>query len=294
LLAGPLAALAWLGAERRWRESLVLLLGIAGMTMGLFAALNLLTAGGFAFHTLAANLNQFSFARAAAFYLRLIEQMPVLLLAVVAFLIARGPKSGARTLAGPYLAGAMLGALTIGKIGSDWNYFLELAAGCGLVAGLWVARFGTQGWVSRCAALALALQAAYGWWVMEREIMAPRRHLLHGERASWEQLKRVVDEAPGPVLTDSGMGFLPLKGKPIYYQCFEMSQLVRAGRWDDARLVRSIENREFPVVVLNLAPPVLAERWTPAVLDAIARNYEGTEKIIRGRRVDGVLRPIAR
>jgi hypothetical protein len=51
------------------------------------------------------------------------------------------------------------------------------------------------------------------------------------------QLSRIVAEAEGPVLTDEHMGLLPLNGKRIRFQPFEMTQLSRDGSW--SRTARS-------------------------------------------------------
>ena len=59
VLAAPLAALVWLWPENR--KQAYLFLGIwAGLGLILFASLTMLTGGGFFYHLVVANLNQFT------------------------------------------------------------------------------------------------------------------------------------------------------------------------------------------------------------------------------------------
>src|SRR5206468_1967793 len=68
-------------------------------------------------------------------------------------------RSVASVLLALYLAGTALSALTIGKVGSSLNYFLELAASTAILGALAISRNtdGAPAWRRRAAALVLVL-----------------------------------------------------------------------------------------------------------------------------------------
>jgi hypothetical protein len=81
-----------------------------------------------------------------------------------------------------------------------------------------------------------------------------------------------VAETDGPILADEYMGMLTRQGRPLFIQPFEVTQLARAGKWDQTPLLESIRNREFAVIIL-LDRDWSHERWTPEMLDAITQSY---------------------
>jgi hypothetical protein len=64
--------------------------------------------------------------------------------------------------------------------------------------------------------------------------------------------------------------------KVPYDDPFLMAQTAKGGRWDQSCLIKRLQNKEFPFLLLDL--DVIAdlspnERWSPEVLDAIRENY---------------------
>ncbi len=174
-LAAPLAAVIWQWTQDR-RRAVGLAALVGGLSLALFLVLNALTAGGFFFNVVTANANAFKMDNLAHWWRQLRTATPVLLILGALYLVSgirlkasnqtpagtgieasagfsrdepnrlkpRFPILAAWPLLAPYLAGAALSALTIGKIGSNMNYLLELCAALSLVAGAWVA--GSQAW----------------------------------------------------------------------------------------------------------------------------------------------------
>jgi hypothetical protein len=101
-------------------------------------------------------------------------------------------------------------------------------------------------------------------------------------RAEVAQLSRMVAGTNGPVLTDDYMGLLPERGKRIYFQPFEMTQLARDGDWDQRPFVENIANEKFPLIMI-WSPPFAREikqdRWTPRMLEEIRNHYERQGRI---------------
>ena len=68
------------------------------------------------------------------------------------------------------------------------------------------------------------------------------------------------------------MGMLTLQSRPLVIQPFEVTQLARAGHWDQTPLLNSIEKKEFASIIIY-DRPWSSERWTPEMLEAINRSY---------------------
>jgi hypothetical protein len=205
-LAAPPATFAWLLARGKWRRTLTLATLTGELGLLLQGILSGLTGGGFFFHIVSANANQFLWEQVSYHLSTLHGLMPLLLAEGLAFVILGIRfRPASWWVVGAYLAGSVATALLIGKIGPDLNYLLELSA-----------------------ALALAFGALISCY-------APRPALL-----------------------------LPLDGRRIYLQPFEMTQLQRDGRWDQGPLLASIERRKFPAILIwkpSYASGVHRERW---------------------------------
>ena len=276
-LAAPLAAFVWL-LIRDWRQALRLALLVGGLSAVLFLILNSLTHGGFFFNIVTANVNEFKLdllkynwdqLRKAAF-------IPLCIAVFSLILIPRWNPLWA--LATPYLIGATLSAVTIGKIGSNVNYLLELCAAVGLAAGTAVAWSRTHlSFYSLRAVLFLLL--AFGMGRMVRTTLQDFTGDLRERRAAANQLSQLeafVAETPGPILADEYMGMLTLQGRPLVIQPFEVTQLALAGKWDQNILLDQINNKEFASIIL-FDRPWLKERWTPEMLAAINKSYRLSE-----------------
>lgn len=278
-LAAPLAAFVWLVAQGQKRRALQLAGFAGGAALILFAALNILTSGGFFLNTVTANLNDFRWERISLNALGALLACPLLLLGTLAFLVF-APRKGNRSwwLVAPYVLASVPSALLVGKVGSDVNYLLELSAALGLATG------GVIFWqrkrlrVRTLLIVLLAVQVlALG---QSSRVPSGLQDYIIEQRAEIGQLSRIVAEAKGPVLTDDYMGLLPLNGRSIYLQPFEMTQLARDGAWDQRPLLRAIEEERFPVIMIWKPPfarEIKRDRWTPEILREIRAHYEPTK-----------------
>jgi hypothetical protein len=280
-LVAPFAAFVWLLAGGHGRRVLALATLSGSLSLLLLGALSALTGGGFFFHTVTANVNEFRWGQVSYHLYTLQSLMPLLLVGGVGFVVL-GLRSRPALwwLAGAYLVGSAAVALLIGKIGSDVNYLLELSAALALTAGAMISRFASRPGVRGALLLALAAQVAimiqasqYSYSGLQSDVIAHRAGVI--------RLQEVVDDSKGPILADEYAGLLPLEGRSIYLQPFEMTQLQRDGRWDQGPLLMSIERREF-LAILIWNPPYAAgirrERWTRKMLQAIGENYEPVHK----------------
>lgn len=318
-LAAPFAAFVWVWARRGWRAAFALagMVGAVGLTF--FLILNLTTGGGFFFNIVTANVNPFNIETVMRYARELRGLVPILLLFCVALLIVI-PARARRRLGGatgwpmviPYLAGALLSAFTIGKIGSNINYLLELCAALALVAGTVLAWSGRvwredaaspgRAWVPPLVrSVVLILLAVQAGMLMRFTLLNPVQDFKYraSSRTSLDELRALVAETAGPVLADEYMGMLTLNGKLLYLQPFEVTQLANAGLWDQSPLLDAIRAETFPLILIHHYRwyPVYQERWTPEMLAAIQEHYVASDFkadtiLFRPRSATGVNPPV--
>ncbi len=278
-LAAPLAAFVWLLVQD-WRQALKLAGLVGGLGLGLFLVLNLVTGGGFFYNVVTANINEFGMER-LQWHLRDLWQTAYLLLIIgsVSLFITPG-RVKTWSLLIPYLVGSCLSAATIGKIGSNVNYLLELSAALALAAGVVLAWTRQRPWLRILMLLLLVLQVGQLMRAtLEGPVESVKWRLYPGKEL--EDLEWIVQTADGPVLADEFMGLLTLQDRLLYIQPFEVTQLANAGLWDQADLLAGIRNREFPLILIHhfMDWPVYKERWTPEMLSAIVENYVATDSL---------------
>jgi hypothetical protein len=278
-LAAPLAACLWLAQTGRWRRGLALAGVSATLGAMAFVGLELATRGGFSFNIVAANLNHYQTGSVGRYAVDVATQMPLALIAAALFLLTGGWFAvPSWRLIAPYLAGALVSGLTIGKVGSNVNYLIELSAAMSLTVGAFLAWQRPRWWAHAMIALLLALDVALMVAASPYRTVTHAR-LRHGEEA--ERLLRVIHQARGVVLADEDMGLLVLDGRPLYLQPFEMTQLARSGRWDQRAFVSAIERQAFATILIYRIPglPLHRERWTDEMLQAIQHHYVVEDRV---------------
>jgi len=273
-LAAPLAAFIWLWSQKKIRAiQLVLLVG--GLGGIFFLLINTLTSGGFFYNIVTANVNEFSWERLQNNLEGLWEIASIILVLSVIFLVLAWKSVKGWALLAPFLVGAFLSALTIGKIGSNINYFLELTAALSLVGGALILWSEKHNWRYVLVMLLLSVQMGM---LMESTMGNQVDWILASRRADFtalQRLEQVVQDFDGPVPADEYMGMLTLESRPLYIQPFEVSQLANNGQWDQDPFIQDIKNQKFEgILIHHFGPwPVYKERWTPEMLAAIEEYY---------------------
>ncbi|MGC9398227.1 MAG: glycosyltransferase family 39 protein [Anaerolineae bacterium] len=293
-LAAPLAAFVWLWHRCGRRVAFKLASLVAGAGLLLFLILQLLTDGGFFFNIVTANVNPFQWETVIRYARELSSLAPVLLIGAGAFLFLLPGQIQLWPLLTPYLLGATLSAATVGKIGSNVNYLLELSAALSLAAGSLIAwsdignrghadgvrRASKNGWRAYLHAAILLVLAVQAGMLIRETLQNPIEDLKQrvGPLANYKDLTWLIDHAEGPILADEYAGLLTLEGRPLYLQPFEMTQLAQAGLWDQRPLVEEIRAGAFPYIFLHhfMGYPVYLERWTPEMLNALVTAYAPT------------------
>jgi hypothetical protein len=273
-LAAPLAAFVWLATHGRSRRPAFQFAAIlVGGTGAVFLALHLVTDGGFLFHTITANVNEFRPDRLWHHLRELTFLMPVFLAVALAFVVTgHRDHDGAWRLITAYLAGATLAGMTIGKVGSNVNYWLELCAASSLAAGAALARLRSRPWARRAVALFLLVQLSV--------LLGGTRYQAHlrwklEQHPALNELMELVRDTEGTVVADEALGLLPLAGRRVHAQPFELTQLAHRGAWDPAPFLAELDRRDFAAVLVYRVPwsPIHRTRWTPEMLERLERSY---------------------
>lgn len=275
-LAAPLAAFVWVLSQEDARRAFGLTALVAGVGGGLFLGLNTLTDGGFYFNIVTANINAWS-ADNLSWNLRQLTDAAAIFLGLAVFAMALGAQRNPLwAMSAPYGVGAFLSFLTVGKVGSNVNYALELCAALSLAAGgvIGWARARQSAWPGLLAVVLVGIQVAHMGrisWATEWPQLQARRNATEG----LERLEAIVAAAGDPVLADEYMGMLTLQGRPLYIQPFEVTQLALDGKWDQKPVLLGIASKQYPLILIHYFPgaAVYKERWTPQMLDAINRSY---------------------
>lgn len=279
LLAAPLTAFVWLLGQHRGR-ALALVGGEAVVVATAGLILNTITQGGFWFNIVTANVNEFRWEGALFYLVNVPQQIPVLLLAAGAYaVVAVRERLPSARFVGPYLTAGTLLILTAGKIGSSVNYLMEFGVAVCLAVGCLLAWLRSRPRLLLVALTLLAAQSVYSvlfppWWY-GRTLQAMDNPV------SRDQIGRIMRDSGGEVLTDQEMGELPLHDRAIVLQPFEMSQLARAGLWDQSPLLTSIEQQRYSAILIYTIPeyPLEKERWSAEMLAAIDHAYVPVQRI---------------
>ena len=272
-LAAPLAGFVWLWTQDK-RRAFWLALLVGGLGIALFFLINTLTNGGFYYNIVIANVNAFSWERLNDNLAQLWRDNYIILVLSALFLFVGWRSQKSWPILALFLVGAFLSGLTIGKIGSNINYFLELAAALALVGGALVVWSQAYPWRNIAVLLLIALQIGLSLRSsMQRNVdwLLSQRYL---DFIALQMLEQEIKDMDGPVLADEYMGLLTMNDRPLYLQPFELSQLANAGMWDQQPLLDEIKNQNFDGILIHFDnSPVFKERWTIELLAAIDEYY---------------------
>jgi hypothetical protein len=273
-LAAPLAGFAWLWTKDK-RQAIALALLVSGLGIVLFLLINFLTSGGFYYNIVTANVNEFSWARLMENLGLLWRDNQIILVLSALFLLIGWRSQKSWPLLATFLVGAFMSGLTIGKIGSNINYFLELAAALALVGGVLVVWSQVYPWRNIVVLLVITLQIG----LLLRSSLERNVDWILGPRyldsEALQMLEQEVKRMDGPVLADEYMGLLTINHRPLYLQPFEVSQLANTGKWNQQPLLEDIENQTFDGIFIYQFNTwsVYKERWTTEMLAAIDAYY---------------------
>ncbi len=265
-----------------------------GAVIAIFVAINAATHGQFYFHTVTATATAFHWTGILVqLWYPLAQYRWLTLLAALGAIIAlRSSESDTTSacrqfrLAVPaYLVVSFLVSLTSGKVGSNINYVLELIAGACMLVGMLLGRIleeqprGWRAWMGPAAIGILLFQIVTpsltprltDWW----------RFRIDPDATAGDRALDRLRSAEGPVFSEDTT-LLELAGRPIEYQCYELTQLSLTGHWDQGPLLERFNRHDFALILLRFdiadPTPLARTRFTPEMLGAIREHYRPVER----------------
>jgi hypothetical protein len=294
-LAAPASALLVLVFVR---PRAAILAGIGGAVLGLgaLAWLEWVTAGGFLRHIIAYNINTWTFALLIERLRFQVSYAVLLALAIIGLAVLwlrrrdetplRGAEASRYNLVVPIISVWLLLSLimmvaTVGKNGSDVNYFIEPMSVCAVATGLliglcWQAVVGSPG--RRDMALRLGLIFATVGLVA---VMAKRRPTCYAVQspallAIQEKLVQQIAKQDRPVLSEDMV--LSLRaGRDVPIEPAIFRELAAMGEWDQRHLLDLIDAHAFAFLVTIPDKIYTPLRYTPEELAAMERAYPRVE-----------------
>lgn len=286
LLATPFACGVYL-LFKDWKRAFYLA-GITVLLVGLlFGIFMVTTNGGFWQHIGVANQNLFRWETVEYYFKdELGDNFLILSLFTLLFFLTGWMVIDEWKLVAPFLVGAVVSGITVGKIGSSVNYLLELCAAMALSAGLFFSWL-QQAEEKRPASLqnqvvqglAVALFGVLAFFQMrtmlEIDLLEKSTHIKYRIAAEDDlaQIEALIANVPGRVLLTEQMHLLPQHGKAIYLQPFEMTQLYYDGTWKQRDFLKEIDDQAFDLILFHQWD---GERWTQQMRDEVMNNYVAT------------------
>jgi hypothetical protein len=279
----PLAVLLDLLLISRWRAAWFSAWGLALLAVGL--VLNIHYGGPHFIDQLLAP-RTYSWFKAA---LQLRNGMgPILLPAGVAvYMAVRVRRDRERRIAALLLVTSLtLGGYFGGGEGVAVNSLFSAMLAVAILLGLFFAE-GAMPAVLRRVSGPVAAAVLFGWLLIPLAISGSWNVVgvmrgTRAEQAGFDREVAEIAERPGPALCESLLQCY-LAGKPYVYDPFNATRLVKLGRLDQGEMVRSIEERRFGVIQLDVAldhearidaiDPALRDRFTPEMIAAVRRSY---------------------
>jgi hypothetical protein len=272
--AGLIASVLYRLVEAPRQVLTFLLLGALGGSAAILA-LQLGSGGWFWFHTVEANLNRFDWGQAWELEkLFAGSHWPALIVgSFVLILLVRRQRF---PLFGLWFAVASLSTLSGGKVGANLNYFFEaLAALAFLIAHDFPVHLADR-LTSRGRIAARIVVTCVAVIVAIANLNVHRQSNLHVKEADRIFLDVVaqVGSQEGSMISDDA-AILVHSGKPLLFRPFIMTQLAKAGIWNQRPLVDALEHGTIPYVIFRSHPPAIhQDRYTPEMRTALKRYYQ--------------------
>lgn len=280
MVAAPVAVCLWYATRREWRLAFTRSGAWAAASLTVFLALNLISRGAAWREMVMGNVNPWHLDVARQYFAEYArhEGYGIMLGLTTALVLLADASVG---LFGLYAATAGLVALSVGKDGSDVNYFIEATAALAILCGFALSGRGLFPATDRrtllvgllaCALLVPGLRAT----VFEA------RHVRANANCA-RALELAIARAPGPVYGDA-LGAAMRAGKTIWTEPFVTTLMANAGSWDQGPLLKMIEAERFGLIVIeggyeNRQASAPASRFTPKQLQMVDAHYRRPQEV---------------
>jgi hypothetical protein len=176
-----------------------------------------------------------------------------------------------------WLIFSTLSAVTAGKLGSNWNHFLEWPIALCVCAGMGWAIMAHLQQRSVFAVLSLAVTLWLGLMLLAQKPASNVFTKTGGCPAAYEYVRT----QEGDRILSENVGALVLGGKQVWVSnLFVYTQVIEHAGWKDAGMQEMLDSRSFDLVVAsrnylgNKTYSLLgADRFTPDAIQSLAQNY---------------------
>jgi hypothetical protein len=271
-IVAALALVLWLLVSRRWREVVIVSVGcllLGGVVLGV---LSVMTDGAFVRSVFGFNALPFALGgliRAAQYGFSG---------GLLALVVDRRP---AVRLAALYLLLALAFALaTVGRVGANFNYFIEPGLMVGpILAVAWqrALRVDDRRVMRTAAAIGLALISSSLLWTGPRALHEWRGRNLRQATEDAVAARVAPDDTilTMEIVTALRIGAQPYLNDPAIFAC-----LANVGLWDESRLLVDLANGRVLWVFADedlMAPRGAHSNWSDAVRATVAAGYDLVE-----------------
>lgn len=192
-----------------------------------------------------------------------------------------------------YITFAFLFSLSIGKVGSNFNYFIEYIALCSITVGVClyyaIAKIKTikplPQLIISFLFLIMLFTFNYNKYNNNFSLNYRSQRVAMGERdirheiatiKNKEKITAILEQLQGPVLSED-MTLLAKSGHSLYFQPFVMTQLSKQGIWDQSPLIENLLDKKIPAVLtmfdVELPYDYAKQRFTDEFLSAVQSKY---------------------
>ena len=276
-----------------WRRTVRAALVVGTLAVVAFAALTIMTAGGFVRHVILYNINRFSMSAALDTFLAMSwdNLRPVYSLTAgigLCAIMLRGITTGWRVLplgkqiVAVYAILVLISLVSLGKTGSSSNYFIPVMCASAILIGLAVADGAL--WASRSQRNAIGFAALLGVLIAQTLMVPPvgeQRLTDPSFRREYAELVKMVRDADKPVLSEN-MVLLMEAGSEVPWEPAIITELSATKVFDEQKAITLINSNAFAFVVVKRVPATSPrdERSSLGVRMAIERAYPAVKMLV--------------
>lgn len=276
-IAAALALFVWLLFRRRWRDVVIISVGclmLGGVTL---VVLQMLTDGAFVRSVFGFNALPFAVGgliRAAQYGF---SGGLVALGAGVAVSMLTDRSPAARLTAGYMLVALLFALATVGRVGANFNYFIEPGLMVGpVLAFAWhrALRADDRRVMGTAAAIGLAMLASSLLWTLPRVVHEWRGRDLRQQTEAAVAAQVGEDET---ILTMEIVTALRIGARPYLNDPAIFASLANVGLWDESRLLSDLQNGTVRWVLADEdleASRGAHSNWSNAVRETVAAHFE--------------------
>jgi 4-amino-4-deoxy-L-arabinose transferase-like glycosyltransferase len=275
--SAPVCAGIWLMSRDKKRGVIFILLLIISYGI-IFFILNYLTKGEFFRHTFLYNLNIFIPLQAIKHYVLFFQFHSILIIFSVFFIFDSFVKRRLSIFLLYFIISAFT-AFSVGKIGANTNYFIELIAISCILTGSCINKikeYDQEKIYNLLLYASLFVQLILFLHIPSFTKPSPSKMDIE----NFKKLSSIISKTEGPIISEDG-GILVLNKKEVIFMPFEFTQLANQKIWNQDKFLKDIKNKRFSLLLLSFDIHYFfdRERLTPEMIENIKENYYIDNKI---------------